>query len=158
MKSVCHHSESPVHHDIVNLELLRSSSRHSYISWLRATISPAPGPDKKSCLTNSTLRPLRTERTRSSSCIRYSPTASILARPKDQCSSIIGLCARKTCLTSVVPESVSVRSASGLRNAVLGLSNISAPHLDFQHFGPRCIGTLVRTTVSSSHGGRAQRG
>ncbi|KAG9967270.1 hypothetical protein KCU61_g235, partial [Aureobasidium melanogenum] len=90
------------------------------------------------------LRPLPTERTRSSSCMKYSPTASILAQPKDQCSSsIVGLLPRKTCLTSAVPEGVPVRSASGLRNAVLGLSNISAPHLDFQHFGPRCIGTWI---------------
>jgi hypothetical protein len=35
-----------------------------------------------------------------------------------------------------VPESASPSAPLfGLQNAVLGLSNTSAPHLDFQHFG-----------------------
>lgn len=141
MESVCHQLGPHILHDIVNKYrvLYRCCCRKEVESESLSAESFQRQP-RPMALTGKLphqfypagLRPLRTERTRSSLCIKILRRVLFWRTRKINAHHQLSDFRGKTCLTSAVPQSVSVvRSASGLQNAVLGLSNTSAPHLDF---------------------------
>jgi len=167
MESVCHQLGPHILHDIVNKYrvlyrvLLQKGSweRKSVCRKFPETAPPPHGPDRQAASPVLPCGPAALANRTDKIVVMHqnSPTGSILAHPKDQCSSsIVGLSREDMSHVRCASECLRRPLRFGASKCCArSLKHFGSP-LGLQHFGPRCVGMLDRTTVSSSCDGRAQ--
>ena len=127
---------------------LPKASRDSPAPWAMALTGKLPHQFYPAALANRTDKIVVMH--------QNSPTGSILAHPKDQCSSsIVGLSREDMSHVRCASECLRPLRFGASKRCARSLKHFGSP-LGLQHFGPRCVGMLDRTTVSSSCDGRAQ--